>query len=103
MVERVRRQPVLDRQVRAPEDARAVAEVRQLPARRRGAAVRGLLDECWYVVQDEDTRLQLLIDRHIAFGKAPDFAREWVLRSDQRNAELVAATQPRADALIRIG
>jgi pantothenate kinase len=67
------------------------------------AAVRGLLDECWYVVQDEDTRLQLLIDRHIAFGKAPDFAREWVLRSDQRNAELVAATQPRADALIRIG
>jgi pantothenate kinase len=67
------------------------------------AAVRGLLDETWYVVQDEDTRLRLLIDRHIAFGKAPDFAREWVMRSDQRNAELVAATRPRADALIRVG
>jgi pantothenate kinase len=67
------------------------------------AAVRGLLDEAWYVVQDEDTRLRLLIDRHVAFGKAPDFAREWVMRSDQRNAELVAATRGRADALIRIG
>jgi pantothenate kinase len=67
------------------------------------AAVRGLLDETWYVVQDEDTRLRLLIDRHIAFGKAPDFAREWVMRSDQRNAELVAATRRRADALIRVG
>ena len=54
-------------------------------------------------MQDEDTRLRLLIDRHIAFGKAPDFAREWIMRSDQRNADLVATTRQRADALIRIG
>jgi pantothenate kinase len=67
------------------------------------AAVRDLLDEAWYVVQDEDTRLRLLIDRHIAFGKAPDFAHEWVMRSDQRNAELVATTRSRADALVRVG
>jgi pantothenate kinase len=67
------------------------------------AAVRDLLDEAWYVVQDEDTRLRLLIDRHIAFGKAPDFARDWVMRSDQRNAELVATTRSRADALVRVG
>ena len=66
------------------------------------AQVRGLLDEAWYVVQDEDTRLRLLIARHIEFGKDPDFAREWVMRSDQRNAELVAATRARADVLVRI-
>jgi pantothenate kinase len=66
------------------------------------AQVRGLLDEAWYVIQDEDTRLRLLIARHIEFGKDPDHAREWVMRSDQRNAELVAATQSRADVLVRI-
>jgi pantothenate kinase len=66
------------------------------------AEVRGLLDEAWYVVQDEETRLRLLIARHVAFGKAPDFARDWVLRSDERNAKLVATTRPRADALVRI-
>lgn len=67
------------------------------------AAVRGLLDECWYVVQDEDTRLRLLIDRHVAYGKAPDFARAWVMNSDERNAELVATTRSRADAQVRVG
>jgi pantothenate kinase len=67
------------------------------------AAVRDLLDEAWYVVQDEERRLELLIARHVEFGKAPDFAREWVMRSDQRNAELIATTQQRADALVRIG
>jgi pantothenate kinase len=67
------------------------------------AHVRELLDEAWYVMQDEETRLELLIARHIEFGKEPDFARDWVMRSDQRNAELIATTQSRADALIRIG
>jgi pantothenate kinase len=65
--------------------------------------VRDLLDETWYVVQDESTRVELLIARHIAFGKDPDFARDWVLRSDERNAQLVATTRERADALVRVG
>jgi pantothenate kinase len=65
--------------------------------------VRELLDETWYVVQDDSTRVELLIARHIEFGKDPDFARDWVLRSDERNAELIATTRERADALIRIG
>jgi pantothenate kinase len=65
--------------------------------------VRELLDETWYVVQDESTRVELLIARHIEFGKDPDFARDWVLGSDERNAALVATTRPRADALVRIG
>jgi pantothenate kinase len=64
------------------------------------AGVRPLLDEAWYVELDEPTRLDRLIARHIAFGKAPGFARDWVRRSDQRNAELVATTRGRADRII---
>ena len=67
------------------------------------AQVRDLLDEAWYVIQDEDRRLELLIARHIEFGKDAEFAREWVMRSDQRNAELIATTQRRANALVRVG
>lgn len=66
------------------------------------AEVRSLLDEAWYVVQDEETRLRRLIARHVEFGKTPDFAREWVMRSDQRNAELIETTRARADAVVHI-
>jgi pantothenate kinase len=66
------------------------------------AEVRDLLDEAWYVVQEEDRRLELLIARHVEFGKEPDFAREWVMRSDQVNAALVETTRARADALVQI-
>ncbi|MBE2314679.1 nucleoside/nucleotide kinase family protein [Solirubrobacter sp. CPCC 204708] len=64
--------------------------------------VKPLLDECWYVDTDEELRVQRLIQRHIQFGKTPDYARAWVLRSDERNADLVATTADRADALIRL-
>jgi pantothenate kinase len=67
------------------------------------AGVRPQLDECWYVECDEDTRLQWLIQRHIDFGKTPEAAREWVRRSDQLNAAVVAATRERADAVVRVG
>jgi len=66
------------------------------------AAVRALLDEAWYVQIDEELRVQRLIQRHIEFGKTPEYAREWVMRSDERNAELVAATAPSADVLVRL-
>jgi pantothenate kinase len=65
-------------------------------------AVRDLLDEAWFVEGDDDRRREWLIARHIAFGKAPDHAREWVLRSDERNAELVASTRDRADLVVRV-
>jgi pantothenate kinase len=64
--------------------------------------VRPLLDECWYVETDEELRVQRLIQRHIEFGKTPEYARAWVMRSDERNAELVARTAERADALVRL-
>src|SRR3954471_5764225 len=64
--------------------------------------IKPLLDECWYVETDEELRVQRLIQRHIQFGKTPEYARAWVMRSDERNAELVARTAERADALVRL-
>ena len=64
--------------------------------------IKPLLDECWYVDTDEELRVQRLIQRHIQFGKTPEYARAWVMRSDERNAELVAATATDADVLVRL-
>jgi pantothenate kinase len=66
------------------------------------ARVRPRLDEAWYVEMDEETRLNWLIQRHIDFGKTPDAARAWVMRSDQANAAVVAATKTRADVVVRL-
>jgi pantothenate kinase len=64
--------------------------------------VRPLLDEAWYVSVDEEMRIEQLIRRHVEFGKTPDAARAWVLRSDERNAALVAATSRRADVVVQL-
>lgn len=64
--------------------------------------VRGLLDACWYVDPGEDVRLERLIARHMRFGRSAEEARERSLGSDQRNAELIAATSPRADRTVRL-
>jgi pantothenate kinase len=64
--------------------------------------VRPLLDEAWYVETDEELRVQRLIQRHIQFGKTPEYARAWVLRSDEHNAALVATTAHAADVLVRL-
>ena len=52
---------------------------------------------------DEATRLEWLIARHVEFGKTPEEAEAWVMRSDQRNAEIVAGTRGRADLVVRLG
>ena len=66
------------------------------------AQVRPLLDEAWYVATGEELRVERLVQRHIRFGKTPAYARAWVMRSDERNAPLVAATAPAADHPIRL-
>jgi len=65
--------------------------------------VRAVLDEAWYVEMDEAQRLEWLIARHVEFGKTPEEAKAWVMRSDQRNAEVVASTRGRADLVVRLG
>ncbi|WP_344137043.1 nucleoside/nucleotide kinase family protein [Pedococcus bigeumensis] len=67
------------------------------PAWRR---VRAAMDEVWYCDLDEQTRLERLVARHVAFGKEPDAAALWVDRVDQANAALVAATRARADLVV---
>jgi pantothenate kinase len=65
-------------------------------------AVRPLLDEAWFVEVPNDVRLPLLIARHIEFGKSPDEALEWVMRSDEANAAVVATSRHRADVVVRL-
>jgi pantothenate kinase len=65
--------------------------------------VRRLLDDAWFLDLDENTRLERLARRHMAYGKDRDTAVEWVLGSDEANARIVAATAVRADAVLRLG
>ncbi len=65
-------------------------------------SIVSLLDECWYVQMDERRRLERLTARHAAFGKDPQAARDWAHGSDQRNAQIVAATRARADLVVRL-
>jgi pantothenate kinase len=66
------------------------------------AGVRPLLDEVWFVEVDDAIRVRRLIARHIEFGKSADEAREWVMRSDEANAAVVAATRDFADVVVRL-
>lgn len=63
-------------------------------------AVRPLLDEAWFVEVADETRIERLIARHVAFGKSPTEARGWVLRSDESNADLVRTTRALADVIV---
>jgi len=64
--------------------------------------VRALLDAVWFLAPGDAVRQERLVRRHEAYGKSPAQARRWALGSDQRNAELIAATQGRADLVIRL-
>jgi len=64
-------------------------------------AAREQLDQVWYLeAPDETVRVERLIARHVQYGKAPERAREHVLSSDERNAELVASHRERADRVL---
>ncbi|MDH6622411.1 pantothenate kinase [Streptomyces sp. LBL] len=63
--------------------------------------VRAELDEVWFCEIDEQERVSRLVARHEEFGKSHEEAVAWVLRSDQPNAELIAATRERADLVVR--
>jgi pantothenate kinase len=65
------------------------------------ARVRPQLDEVWFCELDEQERIRRLIARHEEFGKGHEEAVAWVRGTDQRNAELVAATRDRADLVVR--
>ncbi|MDX6226907.1 MAG: hypothetical protein QOI76_297 [Frankiales bacterium] len=66
------------------------------------APVRGLLDACWYVDPGEDLRLARLVARHRRYGRSAAEAQDRSYGSDQRNAEVIAATRHRADRTLRL-
>jgi len=64
------------------------------------APVRALLDEVWFIDLDETTRLQRLIERHMAYGRTRAEAEGRARGSDQRNAELILAGRADADQIV---
>jgi pantothenate kinase len=46
------------------------------------------------------TRVERLVARHVDHGRSPDDARSFVMRSDEANASLVAASRHRADVVV---
>jgi pantothenate kinase len=118
LLERLRRQsddvvyaPVFRREIEEPI-AGAIAIERHIPLvitegnyllldQEPWSRARALLDECWYIEGPEDERLRRLIARHVEFGKTADEAHEWVHRSDEANARLIAETRGRADLVVR--
>ena len=63
---------------------------------------RALLDAVWFLAPRDDLRQERLVRRHETFGKSPAQARSWALGTDQRNADLIAATRARADLVVRL-
>ncbi len=63
--------------------------------------VRPLLDEVWFLAPDEDVRRQRLLDRHRAYGRSPEAARERTFGSDETNAVRVNATAQSSDLVLR--
>lgn len=61
---------------------------------------RARMAEVWYVDLPDAERLRRLVARHHAFGKPLTDAEAWAGGSDQRNAELIAATRDAADLIV---
>ncbi|MGW1952624.1 nucleoside/nucleotide kinase family protein [Streptomyces sp. NPDC001920] len=99
--ERVLEQPLAGAVAVEPTDRLVVTEGNYLLLDTGAwARVRSQLDEVWFCDLDEAERLRRLITRHERFGKSHEQAVAWVMRSDQRNAELVAPTRDRADLVV---
>lgn len=62
--------------------------------------IRPLLDQVWYLDPPAEARRTALIGRHVTFGKTEAQAQQWVLSSDERNAEAIAAGRDRADRVL---
>ena len=67
------------------------------------SAVRDLLDLVLYLEVDDEVRYSSLLDRHLARGLDGSAAHDWVVRSDEANARLIAGTRERADVVLRRG
>lgn len=62
--------------------------------------VRDLLDATWFLELADDVRVSRLVSRHVAHGRTPEQAWQWVRRTDEANARRIDRTRHRADALV---
>ncbi|MER7007331.1 nucleoside/nucleotide kinase family protein [Dactylosporangium sp. NPDC000555] len=64
------------------------------------SSVRGLLDLVLYLDAPDRVRQESLVRRQLAKGLDLPEAQDWVFRSDERNAEVIAGTRDRADLIL---
>lgn len=64
------------------------------------SGARQLLDLVLYLDAPDGPRIDGLLRRQEARGLDPESAHDWVFRSDEANARLIAATRSRADAVL---
>ncbi|WP_307827874.1 nucleoside/nucleotide kinase family protein [Nocardioides sp. SYSU D00038] len=64
--------------------------------------VHARLDAVWHVVTEPVVRRRRLLARHVASGKSPAAAEQWVSRVDDPNAVIVDATASRADLVVEL-
>jgi pantothenate kinase len=94
---------VEDEGVIPPEAKVVITEGYYLLSTEHGwVGVKELLDQSFYIVIDDEIRLQRLIDRHIRYGKSPEEAKAWSLGSDETNARFIATTKDLASAIINL-
>ena len=66
------------------------------------SAVRGCLDEVWYLDVAPEVRAERLLRRRRSFGHEPRAAEEWVRTVDGRNGEIVERSRSRADLVVHL-
>lgn len=64
--------------------------------------VRPALDAAWFLELPDGLRMERLISRHVAYGKAQAEAQGWVAAVDGPNAALIHATRARADLTVQL-
>lgn len=65
-------------------------------------AVRGCVDEVWYLEVDPQVRQRRLVLRRQMFGHSAPDARGWVAAVDEKNAAATAATRGRSDLVVQL-
>lgn len=88
--------------VAVPDDVPLVVTEGNYLLSARGAwpRARAVMAEVWYVDPPASLRLERLVARHVAFGRAPDAAHAWAHGTDEVNARLIAGTRDAADLVV---
>lgn len=88
--------------LRVPVEAKVVISEGNylLLARDEWDRIHQLFDQVWFVDTPPELRISRLVNRHMRYGKPPQFAREWVQEVDEANAALIEEDAQSADLLV---